>query len=87
MDTPTSPMRKLLDFIDRLERDKIGYRLLHVRDSIMVFVDVPGSRWEVEFFEDGEMEIERFVSTGVHEAGDELLDRLLKEQEDADNVP
>jgi hypothetical protein len=30
----------------------------------MVNVAVAGERWEVEFFEDGSVEVERFVSSG-----------------------
>ncbi len=87
MDTPiSSPMRDLLNLLDRLEKDNIWYQLMHVRDSIMVVVNVPGYRWEVEFFEDGEIEIERFASMGVVSGDHELLERLLKEQEDADNA-
>lgn len=77
-------MGKLLRFLRRLDEDKISYRLERSRDPIMVVVDVPGQRWEVEFYEDGEIEIERFVSTGVVGADEEMLDRLLKEQEDAE---
>ncbi len=76
---------KALEFLNRLEAAKIWYRLEHVRDSLMVVVDVPGSRYEVEFFENGEIEIERFVSTGVEPAGDAVLERLIKEQEDEDD--
>jgi len=31
----------------------------------MVNVNVPGERWEVEFFDDGSVEVERFVTTGA----------------------
>lgn len=34
------------------------------RTTIVVEVSVPGERWEVEFFEDGHLEIERFRSDG-----------------------
>ncbi len=73
---------KVLQFLDRLEATKIWYRLEHVRDSLMVIVDVPGCRYEVEFFENGEVKIERFESTGVEAADDEVLDRLIREQKD-----
>ena len=58
------PLRKLLTFLGELEQANIWYRLEHVRDSMMVIVAVPGERWEVEFFENGEVEVERFLSTG-----------------------
>lgn len=45
-------MRKLIDFLEKLEEKKIYYRLNIIRDSIMVEIAVPGQRWEVEFFAD-----------------------------------
>jgi hypothetical protein len=30
----------------------------------MVEIAVPGKRWEVEFMDDGTIEIEKFISTG-----------------------
>jgi len=70
---------KLLTFLDRLEELKLHYRLSHVRDSILVEIAIPGERWEVEFFDNGEIEIERFVSTGVNPIDDGELDRLIVE--------
>ncbi len=55
---------KLLDFIDELKALKLWYRLDKVRDAIMIQVAVPGERWEIEFFEDGHVELERFHSDG-----------------------
>jgi len=57
-------MQKLLEFLDRLDEAHIYYRLNKVRDAIMVEIAVPGSRWEVEFFEDGSIEVEEFTSAG-----------------------
>ncbi len=67
---------KLLAFLDRLESVNLWYRLIRVRDSVMVKVSVPGEMWEVEFFEDGHVEVERYVSTGSIE-GEEAIDRLF----------
>ncbi|HYU21110.1 MAG TPA: hypothetical protein VEQ11_20665 [Chloroflexota bacterium] len=69
---------KLLQFLEQLERAKIWYRLEHVRDSVMVIVTVPGQRWEVEFFDDGHVEVERFRSLGKIE-GEDALDPLVAE--------
>ncbi|MFL5804291.1 MAG: hypothetical protein ACJ8CR_21420 [Roseiflexaceae bacterium] len=74
-------LSKVLAFLDRLEEVKIPYTLAHVRETIMVKITVPGERWEVEFFEDGEVEVERFISTGVIE-DEEALDRLFAEHSD-----
>ena len=74
-------MSKLLEFLDCLEREKIWYRLEHVRDAIMVETAVPGERWEIEFFADGHVEVERFRSDG-HIGGDEMLEALFREFSD-----
>jgi hypothetical protein len=67
---------KLICFLHRLEQSSIQYRLEGVRDAIMVTVAVPGERWEIEFFDSGRVEIERFESTGVVEE-EKMLEDLL----------
>lgn len=67
-------MKKLIDFLERLEEKKICYKLNKVRDAIMVEVAIPGERWEVEFFADGNVEIEKFISNA------EILDEKVLEQ-------
>ena len=58
-------MKNLLYFLVRLEAVKIHYSLKHSRDeAIMVLIHVPGQYWEVEFFENGSIEIEIFESDG-----------------------
>ena len=57
-------MNNLLDFLNRLEQNKIYYRMNKVRNGIMVEITVPGERWEVEYMEDGYIEVEKFVSDG-----------------------
>lgn len=61
--TEVTSFKKLLRFLGRLEQAKIWYRMEHIRDeTVMVWVASPGQRWEVEFFEDGHIEVERFRS-------------------------
>ena len=56
---------KFLAFLTKLEADRIPYSLAHYReDTVMVTISIPGERWEAEFFEDGSVEIEKFVSNG-----------------------
>lgn len=56
-------MKQFLRFLNRLEEEKIYYRLNKVREeAVMAEIAVPGERWEVEFMEDGSVEVERFVS-------------------------
>jgi len=63
-----------------LRRRHIAYELLIARDdALMVSVATPGEQWEIEFFDDGAIELERFVSQGVVDAPGapaELLARL-----------
>lgn len=65
-------MVKLLEFLDNLEKNKIYYRLNKIRDSILVEIVVPGERWEVEYFADGTIEIERFFSDGQIKGENEI---------------
>lgn len=71
-----SGLGKALDLLDQLEKLKIWYRLEKVRDALMVIITIPGERWEVEFFDDGHIEIERFISSG--QISDEtILEKFL----------
>ena len=68
---------KLTAFLSDLEQREISYTLAHNRDeAIMVNVAAPGERWEVEFLDDGSVEVERFVSNGQI-SGDEMLSQLF----------
>lgn len=42
----------------------------------MMSAALPGERWEIEFFDDGQIELERFVSQGVAEAPAALAELL-----------
>jgi hypothetical protein len=77
---------KLLRFLKQLKESRIAYRLRHSRDdAIMVQINVPGERWEVEFLEDGDIEVERFCSNG--EIGDEsCLDELFARYADEEPI-
>ncbi|MFO1443898.1 hypothetical protein KDN24_11920 [Bacillus sp. Bva_UNVM-123] len=58
-------LKKLIHFLNKLEESNIFYKLNKVRnEAIMVEIAVPGQRWEVEFMEDGTVEIEKFISDG-----------------------
>ena len=72
----TSP--SLHDFIRELDATRTHYRLLSVREgAVLVEVALPGERWEVEFFDDREPEIEVFRSDGAI-FGTEKLKELRK---------
>jgi hypothetical protein len=75
-------LMSVFDLMHRLDRAAIHYDLASVRDgALMVQVSVPGERLEVEFFEDGNIEVERFVSTGKIESSD-VLDELIAKHTD-----
>lgn len=76
---------KLLDFLRRLREAKIAFDLRQSRDdALMVKINVPGERWEVEFLESGEIEVERFQSGG--EIQDEtILDALVSRFSDEEH--
>jgi hypothetical protein len=61
----SSGLGTLLAFIAELDQRQASYRLSVTRpEAIMVEIAVPGERWEVEFLESGEVEVERFRSQG-----------------------
>jgi hypothetical protein len=80
-----NPLQSLLGFLERLTVAQISYVLRHSRyDAIMVENCVPGERWEVEFLETGEVEVERFVSGGIisgAEALEDLFSRFSEPQQ------
>jgi hypothetical protein len=65
----TDPRWSLPAFLDRLTELHLSYTIGRYRDSINVMVATPGDRWEVEFMDDGTIQVERFRSSG--EMGDE----------------
>ncbi|NLD46083.1 MAG: hypothetical protein GX660_02635, partial [Clostridiaceae bacterium] len=59
-------IKDLNSFLNKLDECKIYYKINKIRnESIMVEVTVPGQRWEVEFMDDGTIEIEKFISDGT----------------------
>lgn len=71
--------RKLHDFLNELEERKIYYKLNKVRsEAILVEVAVPGQRWEVEFIDDGSIEIEKFMSDGDALYDEKELEHLFE---------
>ena len=62
-----------------LRNRHIAYELLIAREeALMVSLALPGERWEVEFFDDGHVELERFVSQGVADAPHVLADLMAR---------
>ena len=79
-----STYERLLDFLEDLYAERIHYSLACCRpEAVMVQVDVPGERWEVEFMDDGSVEVERFVSQGDildESAFDDLFSRFGEQE-------
>ena len=50
-------MKKLIDFLEKLEEKKIYYKLNKLRDAVMVESAISGERQEIEFFTDGNVEV------------------------------
>jgi hypothetical protein len=68
---------RILEFCAALYDRRVPYVIRLGRpDTLMVCVAVPGQRWEIEFFENGTVEVERFVSTGVEEISSALEEVL-----------
>lgn len=60
-----STIGSLLDFAAELEKRNIWYQMMVIRPTAVMFeLHVPGERIEIEFMDDGEIEVERFRSNG-----------------------
>lgn len=69
---------KFLTFLNQLEQKKINYQIEHHRDeAVMIIVSMVGERWEIEFLDNGDIEVEKFISNGEIE-GEESLKELFK---------
>src|SRR2546430_8328237 len=76
---------KLLAFLDRLHDAKIPYRLSHhIEDAISVEAHAPSEHWEVDFFADGDVYVERFRSNGHIDEESSLAElfRLCSDEEE-----
>lgn len=70
--------KKVLDIIDELARNKIWFRLSSdIRPrSLAIEASLPGEKWEIEVFENGSVECERFVSEGTIHGEQWLIDAI-----------
>ncbi|MEK6407619.1 MAG: hypothetical protein AABN34_11705 [Acidobacteriota bacterium] len=87
----TNVFDKLIAFLIDLEQRGINYTVAHNRDEgIMVIAAAPGERWEIEFIDDGSVEVERFISDGQicgEEVLAELIARYAREESDDLELP
>jgi hypothetical protein len=69
----------VLRFCSALNERRASYKLSVDRpEAIRVTLDVPGERWEIDFFPDGNIELDRYVSQGVVQAGPADLEAALR---------
>ena len=74
-------MANLFEILNRLEEKNIFFKLSRIRESVLVEVAVPGQRWEIEFFDDNHIEIEKFLSDGTI-YDEKKLEELFKDFSD-----
>ena len=78
---------RMLALLQRLREAGIAHALRQSRDeALLIEVNVPGQRWEIEFVDYGDevqVEIERFLSTGQID-GESALDELFAKFSDKD---
>ncbi len=68
-------LQRLLEFLGQLRDHEIGFRLSAPRrEAIMVEVALPRERWEIEFFDDGHVETDRFIGSEGVQSGPGLRD-------------
>ena len=78
---------KLLAFLERLDQAKIAYSMEHSRDNALMVTTVsPGVYWEIEFLDDGEIEVERYVSNGKID-NESVLEDLFAQFADVEVSP
>ncbi len=73
----TDVFDRILAFLQRLDKAKISYRLQNYREgALSVLARAPGEYWEIDFLEDGTVDIERFRSNGeIHD--EPMLEQLF----------
>lgn len=82
----TSLFNKLLTFLNQLERKKINYQIAHHREeAVMITVSIVGERWEIEFLDNGDIEVEKFISNGEIEGEESLKELFEFENETAED--
>ncbi|KWF62976.1 hypothetical protein [Burkholderia pseudomultivorans] len=68
----------IFDLLTKLDGAHLAYALSrHRPDSILVSVTVVGQRVEIDVFDDGHMEVSRFVGNENIEGGAELIDSIV----------
>jgi hypothetical protein len=67
------------ELLKRLDKQKIHYTLSrHREDTIMINISLVGERIEAEVFDDGHMEVVRFLGTEDILGGQELIYSIIE---------
>jgi hypothetical protein len=79
----TNVFNKLLTFLNHLDQQKINYQIAHHRDeAVMITVAIVGERWEIEFLDNGDIEVEKFISNGEIQGEQALKELFVRETPD-----
>jgi hypothetical protein len=74
----------MLALVERLKKAGIYHEVASYREgALSIVARVPGQYWEIDFLEDGTVDVERFVSSGkLDDANvlDELISSFSDEQ-------
>ena len=69
----------LYELLSRLEAARIHFTLARYRpDTVLVALTLVGERVEVDVFDDGHMEVSRFIGKEDVVGGSEVVDALLR---------
>jgi hypothetical protein len=73
-----------MEIIRTLEAAGIHYTVTKYRyDGVSIRATVPGERWEIDVLEDGDVDFERFVSTGEVTGEAEMKESIARFAEPA----
>lgn len=74
-----APFAKLMKIIRALEAAQIHFTVSYHRyEAVSILATVPGERWEIDVLEDGDVDFERFVSTGGVQSEPEMTEFIAK---------
>ena len=81
------PFATLMEIVRALDAAGIHFEMAHNRhDAVSIRASVPGERWEIDVLEDGDVDLERFVSNGHVGGADEMTDFIARFAEPADEA-
>ena len=73
----------LFGLLTKLEQAKISFTLSRYRsDSVLVSLTVVGQRIEIDVFEDGHMEVSKFIGHEDVLGGEELVEQIIQQNTD-----